>query len=75
MYSHRNNNLDTKTNLSTAGAIVKLETYLATETPDAHIALMDIAKAFGKVNRTLLWTTLYKKRTTNRNDTTHKKRT
>ena len=50
-----------KTHLSTSGAIIKLESYLEKETKNTHIILTGLTKAFGKVNRTLLWTTLYKK--------------
>ena len=50
-----------KTSLSTADAIVKLEAHLTNATPETHIVLMGLAKAFGEVNRTLLRTTLYKK--------------
>jgi len=46
--------------MSTTDAIIKLGSYLAAATKDAQIVLMDLAKAFGKVNRARLWTTLYK---------------
>ena len=49
------------TSLSTADAIMKLEAHLTKTTPETHIVLTGLTKAFEKVNRTLLWTTLYKK--------------
>ena len=50
-----------KTSLSAADEIVKLEDRLNKATPETHIALMGIAKSFDKLNKTLLWATLYKK--------------
>ena len=40
---------------------MELEAHLTQATPETHIVLMDLAKAFGKVNRKLLRATLYKK--------------
>merc|ERR1712105_7076 len=50
-----------KADMSTADAIIKIEAYIAKSTQNTQIVLMDLTKAFGKVNRTILWTTLYKK--------------
>jgi len=54
-------------------AVIKAESYVEKATPETHL-LMDITKAFGKVNRTILWGTLYK-RATEKHDNAHKKRT
>ena len=40
---------------------MELESYLEHATPETHIVLTDLTKAFGKANREILWTTLYKK--------------
>jgi len=50
-----------KMNVSTIDAIMKIEDYLENLTPNSNILLMDITKAFDAINRTMLWTTLYKK--------------
>ena len=50
-----------KSNLSTIDAIVKIESYLVTQTPHTHLLLMGLSRAFDAVKRTLLWTTIYKK--------------
>ena len=50
-----------KANLLTVDAAIKLEEYSEHATTETHIVLMDPTKAFGEVNRTILWTTLYKK--------------
>ena len=49
-----------KTKLSTPDALVAIESYLAQSTPETHL-LTGLTKAFGKVNRTILWTAVYKK--------------
>ena len=50
-----------KNGLSAIDAIIKLEHAIKTGPDNLAIVLMDISKAFECVNRTLLWTTLYKK--------------
>ena len=50
-----------KMNTSTIDAIIKLEDYLENKTPNSNILLMDLTKAFDTINRTMLWTTLYRK--------------
>ena len=47
--------------VSTIGAIIKVEQYIGNANHDAKILLMGLSKAFGAINRTLLWATLYKK--------------
>ena len=49
-----------KSGLSTIDAIIKLEQSIREGIENMAIILMDIAKAFGDVNRVLLWATLYK---------------
>ena len=56
-----NNQYGYKEGVSTADAIVKVEQYIHQAGNKAKILLMDLSKAFGAINRTLLWTTLYKK--------------
>jgi len=41
-------------------AIIKVEQYVENANHGAEILLMDLSKAFGAINRTLLWETLYK---------------
>ena len=50
-----------KEHLSTDDAIVKLESHIGKSTKSTQLILMDLAKAFDKANRAILWTTLYKK--------------
>ena len=57
----RNNQLGYKEGISTIDAIIRVEQYIESANRDAKILLMGISKAFGAINRTLLWTTLYKK--------------
>ena len=47
-------------NVSTIDAIVKIEQYIEQNSTAKNILLMDLSKAFGAVNRTILWNTLYK---------------
>ena len=49
-----------KSGLSTIGAIIKLEHAIQTGPDSANIVLMGLSKAFGSVNRRILWETLYK---------------
>jgi len=50
-----------KEKLPTVDAILKIEEHIENATPDTSILLMDLTKAFDTVNRTLLWTALYRK--------------
>jgi len=50
-----------KQGLSTLGAIQKIENYAQEGGKDSQILLMDLSKAFDRINRTQLWATLYKK--------------
>ena len=50
-----------KERISTIDAIIKLEDQLQKSTKQSHIVLMDLTKAFGAINRTILRTALYKK--------------
>jgi len=50
-----------KQGLSTIDALYKVENYIQESNKDAQIILMGLTKAFGTINRTQLWTTLYKK--------------
>ena len=50
-----------KQGLSAIDAILKIEQYIREGTKGAQILLMGLSKAFGAINRTKLWTTLYKK--------------
>ena len=54
------NQFEYKEGLSTSDAIRKDEEHLRRDTPDTHILLMGLSKAFGAVNRTLLRAALYK---------------
>jgi len=55
------NQLGYKHGLSTLGAIQKLEEYIRESKKGSQILTMDLSKAFDAINRTLLWTALYKK--------------
>jgi len=57
----KNTQFGHKTHLSTIDAITKIESHLTQATPDTQLLLMGLTKAFDKVNRTIMWTTLYKK--------------
>ena len=59
-----------KEGISTSDAIIKVEQYIENANRNAKILLMGLSKAFGATNRTLLWTTIYK-RNTNWHDQTH----
>ena len=50
-----------KQGLSTLDAILKIEQYIQEGTKGDQIRLMDLSKAFDTINRTQLWTSLYKK--------------
>ena len=50
-----------KPGVSTIDAIIRIEHAIQTGPNNLEIAIMDLAKAFGCVNRRLLWATLYKK--------------
>ena len=56
-----NNQYGYKEGVSTADAIIKVEQYIQQTGNKAKILLMDLPKAFGAINRAILWTTLYKK--------------
>ena len=56
-----NNQYGYKQGLSTIDAIIKIEHYIQNSDNQTKILLMDLSKAFDTVNRTQLWTTLYKK--------------
>jgi len=47
--------------LSAIGAIQKVEQYIQEGTKGSQIILMGLSKAFDTINRTQLWTALYKK--------------
>ena len=55
-----NNQYGYKEKNSTIDAIMKVEQYLTTKNNATNILLMDLSKAFDTVNRTILWTSLYK---------------
>ena len=57
----RNNQYGFKEGISTIDAIIKIDQYVERPNREAKILLMDLAKAFGTINRTLLLATLYKK--------------
>ena len=57
----RNNQFVYKEGISTIDAIIKIEQYVGNANRDAKILLMGISKAFGAMNRTLLWPPLYEK--------------
>jgi len=50
-----------KKGLSTIYDIYKIEQYIQEGETDAQILLMDLSRAFDTINRTQLWTALYKK--------------
>ena len=50
-----------KQGLSTIDAVYKIEQYIQEWAKNTQILLMDLAEAFDTVNRTQLWTALYKK--------------
>ena len=50
-----------KEGISTTDAIIKVEQYIEQADSKAKILLMGLPKAFGAINRTLLWATLYTK--------------
>ena len=56
-----NNQYGCKEGISTTDAIIKVEQYIEQADIRAMVLLMDISKAFGAINRTLLWAALYKK--------------
>ena len=56
----RNNQFGYKGGISAIDAIIKVEQCVENSNHDAGILLMDLSKAFGAINRTLLWETLYK---------------
>ena len=56
-----NNQYGYKEGVSTIDAIIKVEQYIKQTDKKAKILLMDLSKAFDTINRTILWTTLYKK--------------
>jgi len=56
-----NNQFGYKENNSAIDAIIKVEDYITTNNNATNILLMDLSKAFDAVNRTILWTSLYKK--------------
>ena len=56
-----NNQYGYKQGLSTLDAIQKIEQYIQESEKGPRILRMDLPKAFDAINRTQLWTTLYKK--------------
>ena len=50
-----------KGKLSATDEIQKIEERINHATQDTHILLMDLSKAFGAVNRSLMWASLYEK--------------
>ena len=56
-----NNQFGYKEGVSTADAIIKVEQYIKYDGSNDKILLMDLSKAFGSINRTIRWATLYKK--------------
>ena len=64
-----------KSQLSTIEAILKVEEHMGKATPTEKALLMGQSKAFGAINRTMLWATLYKKRASCKPNFTYKKRT
>ena len=67
----RNNQYGFNAGISAIDAIIKIDQYIEHANRDAGILLADIAKAFGAINRTLLWATLYKNRSTSGSDKTY----
>ena len=56
-----NNQYGYKEGIPTTDAIIKVEQYIEQEDNNGKVLLMDLSKAFGAIDRTLLWTTLCKK--------------
>ena len=56
-----NNKYGYEEGISTTDAIMKAEKYIEQEDKKGKVPVMDLSKAFGTINRTLLWATLYKK--------------
>ena len=56
-----NNQYGYKEGVSKSDAVINVEQYIKQAENKAKILLMDLSKAFDAINRTLLWTTLYKK--------------
>ena len=56
-----NNQYGYNVGISTIEAIIKIAQYIENTDKDAKIVLVAISEAFGAINRTLLWATLYKK--------------
>ena len=56
----RSNQYGYKEGISTTDAIIKVEQYIEQEDDKEKVLLMGLSKAFGKIHRALLWTTLYK---------------
>ena len=50
-----------KEGIATTDAIIKVGQYIGQADSKEKVLLMDISKASGAINSTLLWTTLYKK--------------
>ena len=69
----RNNQFGYKEGISTTDATIRIEQYIEHANRGDKILLMDLSNAFGAINRTLLWTTLYKKGL-GRNGKTHSQR-
>ena len=57
----RNDQYGYKEGISTIAAIIKIDQYIGHANRDAEILLMGLSNAFGAINRTLLWATVYKK--------------
>ena len=55
-----NNQYGYKEGISTTDAVIKVEQYVGQAGNKEKVLLMDLPEAFGTINRTLLWTTLYK---------------
>ena len=56
----RGNQFDHKEGISTIDTIIKVEQYIANSNHGAEILLMGLTKECDAINRTPLWTTLYK---------------
>ena len=54
-----NNQFGYKEGISTIDAIINVEQYIENANREAGILLTDLFKAFGSIDRTLLWATLY----------------
>ena len=57
----RENQFGYKEGISTIDDIIKFEQYIENANRDAKILRMGLSKAFGAINRTPLWSTLYTK--------------